>query len=63
MLPIVARRSPAMTTPLVCVTATIVVPCGTSTLEPAGKVSRDASRSGAARPRKSLNELLPAAVK
>jgi len=52
-----------MTTPLVCVTATIVVPWGTSTLDPGGNVSRDGSRSGAARPRKSLKELLPAAVK
>ena len=30
MLPIVARRSPAMTTPPAKVSATIVVPCGTS---------------------------------
>ena len=62
MLPIVARRSPAMTTPEACVTATIVVPCGAST-EPAGKVRLAGSRSGAATPRNSAKELLPAAVK
>ncbi len=61
-LPIVARRSPAMTTPLLCVTATIVVPCGASTV-PDGSVSRDGSRSGAAALRNSVNELLPVAVK
>ena len=36
MLPIVARRSPAITTPPVNVAATIVVPCGTSSVAATG---------------------------
>jgi hypothetical protein len=60
-LPMVARRSPAMTTPLAWVTATIVVPCGASTV-PGGRVSRDGRRSGAAAPRNSVKLLLPGAV-
>jgi hypothetical protein len=55
MLPIVARRSPAITTPPSKVAATIVVPCGAST--PAGGgVRRAGSRSGACSATKSAND-------
>ena len=48
MLPIVARRSPAITTPPGKVAATIVVPCGArSAALPAGSERRAGSRSGA----------------
>ena len=48
MLPIVARRSPAITTPPGKVAATIVVPCGArSPACPCGTVRRAGSRSGA----------------
>src|SRR4051794_22859447 len=58
-LPIVARRSPAMTTPEPCATATIVVPCGASTVMPCVAWARlPGSRSGAKAARKSENELL-----
>jgi hypothetical protein len=45
MLPIVARRSPAMTTPPAKVSATMVVPCGTS---------RPGVRGAAVCPRRSI---------
>ena len=49
MLPIVARRSPAITTPPGKVAATIVVPCGARSpaLPLAAAARRDGSRSGA----------------
>src|SRR5437763_4059523 len=65
-LPIVARRAPAMTTPVVCTTATIVVPCGASIVGfMPGGVSRrrPGSRSGRWEARKSAKELLPGAKK
>src|SRR5664280_2500184 len=56
-LPIVARRSPAITTPRGWVTATIVVPCRTSpTTETAAAPRRPGSRSGACAARKSVKE-------
>ena len=46
-LPIVARRSPAITTPSWKVAATMVVACGDSSAAlPAGRVMREGSRSG-----------------
>src|SRR3954471_8425957 len=47
-LPIVARRSPAMTTPCVCTTATMVVPWGASMwlVMPAGRSGRRPGRRG-----------------
>src|SRR5664280_2941533 len=56
-LPIVARRSPAITTPRGWVTATIVVPCRTSpTTESPAAPRRPGSRSGACAARKSVKE-------
>ena len=46
MLPMVARRSPAITTPSAKVSATIVVPCGTSARRVA---PRPAAASGTGR--------------
>src|SRR3954454_6777559 len=63
-LPIVARRSPAMTTPCVCTTATMVVPWGASMwlVMPAGRSRRrPGRRSGWCEARKSAKELLPGA--
>src|SRR4051812_22898996 len=63
-LPIVARRSPAMTTPWVWTTATMVVPCGASMwpVMPAGRSRRrPGRRSGWCEARKSAKELLPGA--
>src|SRR3954471_19085724 len=61
-LPIVARRSPAITTPSVWVTATIVVPCGASRVMFCVACSRlPGSRSGAWAARKSVKELLAGA--
>src|SRR3954451_3009228 len=61
-LPIVARRSPAITTPVVWVTATMVVPCGASRVTLARASARlPGKRSGARAPRKSANELLAGA--
>src|SRR3954454_11106869 len=63
-LPIVARRSPAMTTPCVCTTATMVVPWGASMwlVMPAGRSRRRRGRrSGWCEARKSAKELLPGA--
>ena len=57
MLPIVARRSPAITTPPSKVAATIVVPCGARS--PAcwlGWERRDGSSSGAWAARKSAKD-------
>src|SRR5579875_1590851 len=59
MLPIVARRSPAISTPAACATATIVVPCGTSAGTGPAAVRRPGSRSGACRPRKSAKLVPP----
>ena len=55
MLPIVARRSPAITTPPANVSATIVVPCAISRgAEPVIEAARlPGSRSGACDVRKS----------
>ena len=62
MLPIVARRSPAITTPPRKVAATIVVACGDSSAAlPAGSVIREGSRSGDTLPTKSANEDVPGA--
>ncbi len=59
-LPIVARRSPAITTPPGKVAATIVVPCGArSPAWPGGSDRWDGSRSGAWPARKSVNEEVP----
>src|SRR3954452_18635703 len=63
-LPIVARRSPAMTTPWVWTTATIVVPCGASMwlVIPAGRSRRrPGSRAGWWEARKAAKELVPGA--
>ena len=60
MLPMVARLSPAITTPLANVTATIVVACGArSAALPGGSERRVGSRSGATAPRNSANEDVP----
>ena len=60
-LPIVARRSPAITTPSRYVAATIVVACGARpAAEPGGSGRRPGSSSGAALVRKSVNEEIPA---
>ena len=59
-LPMVARRSPAITTPPGKVAATIVVPCGArSPAWPCGTLRRAGSRSGACVDRKSANEDVP----
>ena len=59
-LPMVARRSPAITRPPWNVAATIVVPCGArSAALPAGSERRAGSRSGAWALRKSLKEEVP----
>src|SRR3954451_111814 len=56
-LPIVARRSPAITTPPEKVAATIVVPCGVSpAASPSGSDRRVGSSSGAWSARKSAKE-------
>src|SRR3954452_4152223 len=63
-LPMVARRSPAMTTPFVCTTATMVVPWGASMwlVMPAGRSRRrPGRRAGWCEARKSAEELLPGA--
>ena len=61
MLPIVARRSPAITTPPSNVAATIVVPCGArSPALPSGSERRLGSSSGAWSARKSANDEVPA---
>src|SRR6476620_3559914 len=62
-LPIVARRSPAITTPPSKVSATIVVPCGASSAPPGGRGRLEGSRWGAWTPTNSVNELDPVAVK
>ena len=60
MLPIVARRSPAITTPPGKVAATIVVPCGArSAADPSGSERRVGSSSGAWPARKSANDEVP----
>src|SRR5688500_1512803 len=64
MLPIVARRSPAITTPPAKVAATIVVPWGArSAASPVGRARRDGSRSGAWAPRKSAKLDVPGVMK
>src|SRR4051812_3633490 len=55
-LPIVARRSPAISTPPLKVTATIVVPCGAWTWLPSGNFRPEGSNSGAWARRKSVND-------
>ena len=60
-LPIVARRSPAITTPSTQLIATIVVPCGAmSALTPGGSGRLPGSRCGAVLVRKSVNDETPA---
>src|SRR5215213_1341421 len=60
MLPIVARRSPAITTPPGKVAATIVVPCGArSAALPSGRERRLGSSSGACSVRNSANDEEP----
>jgi hypothetical protein len=61
MLPIVARRSPAITTPPGKVAATMVVACGASTVAPAGIARRCGSSSGAWDDRNSVNDEEPTA--
>jgi hypothetical protein len=46
MLPMVARRSPAMTTPPSNSSDTMVVPCGASMVAPDGSRRADGSSSG-----------------
>src|SRR6266700_753678 len=64
MLPAVARRSPAMTTPSANAAATIVVPCGSPAASAPDAGPRDSpapgSSPGAAEARKSLNDEVPA---
>ena len=55
MLPIVARRSPAITTPSAQVNATIVVPWDSS----GGAVAPPGSRCGSAVARNSVNDPVP----
>ena len=55
-LPIVARRSPAMTTPPAYVRVTIVVPCGASIAAPGGSVRPDGSSVGAWAERNSVKD-------
>src|SRR3954452_5314128 len=63
MLPMVARRSPAMITPPGKVAATIVVPCGArSAALPSGRGRRLGSSSGACAARKSAKEDEPDAM-
>src|SRR3954454_17635035 len=62
-LPMVARRSPAITTPSAQEMATMVVPCGAmSALIPGGRGRRPGSSSGAATERNSVNDDMPAVV-
>src|SRR5512133_668050 len=56
MLPIVARRSPAITTPPGKVAATSVVPCGVRSPTPAAAVREDGNISGATRETKSVKD-------
>src|SRR5580765_8269265 len=64
MLPIVARRSPAITTPPGKVAATIVVPWGArSPACPWGTARRDGSRSGDSTDRKSAKLEVPGVMK
>ena len=56
MLPIVARRSPATTTPPGKVAATIVVPCGARLPTPASAGREDGNTSGATRETKSVKD-------
>ena len=59
----VARRSPAITTPSAAAIATIVVACGArSAAMPGGSGRRPGSSSGATRLRKSVKEDVPALV-
>ncbi|MFD0568945.1 hypothetical protein ACFQ0T_06240 [Kitasatospora gansuensis] len=51
--PIVARRSPAITTPPPKTAATMVVPCGASIVRPSGSLRPPGSSSGECWPRKS----------
>jgi hypothetical protein len=60
MLPMVARRSPAITTPPSKVAATIVVPCGArSAADPGGRLRWLGSSSGACWERNSENDEEP----
>ena len=60
-LPIVARRSPATTTPPGKVAATIVVPCGAQVGRRPGPAARElGSTFGATRAAKSAKEDVPA---
>jgi hypothetical protein len=62
-LPMVARRSPAMTTPPSNVAATMVVPCGaTSARSPMPRAEAPGTRPGACWARKSAKDEEPAAV-
>ena len=59
-LPIVARRSPAITTPPGKVAATMVVACGArSAALPGGSTLREGSSSGETAPTNSANEDVP----
>src|SRR5690554_2232776 len=60
--PIVARRSPAMTTPPSKATATIVVACGKLGTSPAGRSRCPGSRCGACPARNSTKDEVPGAV-
>ena len=62
-LPIVARRSPAMRMPSAVAIATIVVPCRVvSAATGCATLRRPGNSSGAATPRKSVKEEVPALV-
>src|SRR6478735_7416188 len=58
-LPMVARRSPASTTPPSNTAETMVVPCGASMVIPSGRGRRPGSSCGAWLSRKSRNEEEP----
>src|SRR6478609_5588395 len=61
MLPMVARRSPAITTPPSNVAVTMVVPWGASSELPGGRLRPDGSRWGAWAPMNSVKDEEPAA--
>src|SRR5262249_28529080 len=61
-LPMVARRSPAITTPSARLTAMMVVACGAMSAGPGGNGRPPGNSSGAVRLRKSGNEAMPGVV-
>ena len=59
MLPIVARRSPAITTPSAQVSATMVVACGTAIGAASAPGRPPGNRCGSAVARNSVNDPVP----